>query len=403
MFEGSVPAQASAASVPASCCARGSSGESSFGAPPASSICGGTELACTSAALLVLVVTYKVGQSDAPVQAPVEVAADAAFSPPAESTIPAGPDGDAIRRERAGGLNIAADHTPRRSFEPHAFAVKSGMIGAIAGREDIGIGRTRGFVHEDTIVAGKARLGKDLVVQTPYGDSGRTTFFIKTEDDWRKNADILGKEQLKVMRRINHLPGTLEAVATRHGTLVGPMQTDITGFAEVTPYKGGWCGNDVFTGGFETAQAINRTLSARPGPIIPLIAETGGINAMIVDSTALPEQVALIGFAGAPWTVATYMVEGGGSRDFQKTRRWAYTDLGGFQRNTTTAASDTRFRRHGRFFVTEILKHHRVIEVTTTSFCGLVHHLRGRIEHRCCEILFLREQLGVARVLEHVL
>ena len=54
----------------------------------------------STAALLVLVVTYKVGQSDAPVQAPVEVAADAAFSPPAESTIPAGPDGDAIRRGR---------------------------------------------------------------------------------------------------------------------------------------------------------------------------------------------------------------------------------------------------------------------------------------------------------------
>ena len=29
------------------------------------------------------------------------------------------------------------------------------------------------------------------------------------------------------------------------------MQTDITGFPEVTPYKGGWCGNDVFTGGME--------------------------------------------------------------------------------------------------------------------------------------------------------
>ncbi len=43
----------------------------------------------------------------------------------------------------------------------------------------------------------------------------------------------------------------MEAVATRHGTLVGPLQTDITGFPEVTPYKGGWCGNDVFTGGME--------------------------------------------------------------------------------------------------------------------------------------------------------
>lgn len=47
---------------------------------------------------------------------------------------------------------------------------------------------------------------------------------------------------------------------------------------------------------------------------------------------ALNSDVALIGFAGAPWTVATYMVEGGSSRDFQRARRWAYTDLGGFAR-----------------------------------------------------------------------
>jgi RHH-type proline utilization regulon transcriptional repressor/proline dehydrogenase/delta 1-pyrroline-5-carboxylate dehydrogenase len=46
----------------------------------------------------------------------------------------------------------------------------------------------------------------------------------------------------------------------------------------------------VFTGSTETAQSINRTLAARSGAIVPLIAETGGQNAMIVDSTALPEQ-----------------------------------------------------------------------------------------------------------------
>lgn len=47
-----------------------------------------------------------------------------------------------------------------------------------------------------------------------------------------------------------------------------------------------------FTGSTETAKIINRTLAARDGAIAPLIAETGGQNAMIVDSTALPEQVA---------------------------------------------------------------------------------------------------------------
>jgi RHH-type transcriptional regulator, proline utilization regulon repressor / proline dehydrogenase / delta 1-pyrroline-5-carboxylate dehydrogenase len=48
----------------------------------------------------------------------------------------------------------------------------------------------------------------------------------------------------------------------------------------------------VFTGSTEVGRAINRTLAAKDGPIVPLIAETGGINAMIVDATALPEQVA---------------------------------------------------------------------------------------------------------------
>jgi RHH-type proline utilization regulon transcriptional repressor/proline dehydrogenase/delta 1-pyrroline-5-carboxylate dehydrogenase len=51
-------------------------------------------------------------------------------------------------------------------------------------------------------------------------------------------------------------------------------------------------GGVVFTGSTEVARAINRSLAAKDGPIAPLIAETGGINAMIVDATALPEQVA---------------------------------------------------------------------------------------------------------------
>ncbi|HKG76222.1 MAG TPA: bifunctional proline dehydrogenase/L-glutamate gamma-semialdehyde dehydrogenase PutA, partial [Beijerinckiaceae bacterium] len=48
----------------------------------------------------------------------------------------------------------------------------------------------------------------------------------------------------------------------------------------------------VFTGSTEVARLINRTLAAKDGPIVPFVAETGGVNAMIVDATALPEQVA---------------------------------------------------------------------------------------------------------------
>jgi RHH-type proline utilization regulon transcriptional repressor/proline dehydrogenase/delta 1-pyrroline-5-carboxylate dehydrogenase len=46
-----------------------------------------------------------------------------------------------------------------------------------------------------------------------------------------------------------------------------------------------------FTGSDETARRINASLAARPGPIATLIAETGGVNAMLVDASALPEQV----------------------------------------------------------------------------------------------------------------
>lgn len=49
-------------------------------------------------------------------------------------------------------------------------------------------------------------------------------------------------------------------------------------------------------------------------------------------AAGLPETASLIGFAGAPWTVATYMIEGGGSRDFAAARGWALRDSESFQR-----------------------------------------------------------------------
>ncbi|HEX5362626.1 MAG TPA: bifunctional proline dehydrogenase/L-glutamate gamma-semialdehyde dehydrogenase PutA, partial [Fluviicoccus sp.] len=49
----------------------------------------------------------------------------------------------------------------------------------------------------------------------------------------------------------------------------------------------------VFTGSTATARHLNLQLARRPGPLVPLIAETGGLNAMIADSSALPEQLTL--------------------------------------------------------------------------------------------------------------
>ncbi|WP_295033511.1 biotin carboxylase [uncultured Microbacterium sp.] len=96
--------------------------------------------------------------------------------------------------------------------------------------------------------AEKAGLGSDLVVQTAYGDSGKTTYFITDPASFDKNAkEIIGSE-LKVMKRINNRPIAVEAVLTRHGTVVGPFMTEITGHKELTPYRGGWAGNEMFPG-----------------------------------------------------------------------------------------------------------------------------------------------------------
>ena len=95
-------------------------------------------------------------------------------------------------------------------------------------------------------LAHAAGLGDDLVVQTPYGDSGQTTFFIADEGDWKAQEKKIVGHDIKVMQRIDPRECAIEGVITRHGTLVGPLMAELTGFPELTPYDGGWCGNDVF-------------------------------------------------------------------------------------------------------------------------------------------------------------
>jgi hypothetical protein len=87
-------------------------------------------------------------------------------------------------------------------------------------------------------IAVDAGLGTDLVVQTPYGDSGKTTFFVASESEWVAHAGAIVGQQAKVMKRINNRAVAVEAVLTRHGTVVGPFMIDLTGYPELTPYQG---------------------------------------------------------------------------------------------------------------------------------------------------------------------
>jgi biotin carboxylase len=107
------------------------------------------------------------------------------------------------------------------------------------------IGRA-GSYDELLALAAGAGIGDDLVVQTAYGDSGKTTFFVSSRETWDENAAELVGAELKAMKRIDCREAAIEGVITRHGTLVGPLMTELTGFPELTPYGGGWCGNDVF-------------------------------------------------------------------------------------------------------------------------------------------------------------
>ena len=94
-------------------------------------------------------------------------------------------------------------------------------------------------------------LGRHLVLQSPFGDSGKTTFFISDEQDWRMHAEqIINEPEMKIMKRVNCRGSAVEACTTRRGTVVGPLMTELVGFEELTPYKGGWCGNEIFADAF---------------------------------------------------------------------------------------------------------------------------------------------------------
>ncbi|MFK5998710.1 MAG: biotin carboxylase [Rhodobacterales bacterium] len=97
----------------------------------------------------------------------------------------------------------------------------------------------------------KAGIGHDLVLQSAFGDSGHTTYFIKSEADFRRHEhEIIGEGEIKIMKRIDCRGSAIEACVTKEGTIVGPLMTELVGFNELTPYRGGWCGNEILSTAF---------------------------------------------------------------------------------------------------------------------------------------------------------
>jgi uroporphyrinogen decarboxylase len=87
-------------------------------------------------------------------------------------------------------------------------------------------------------------------------------------------------------------------------------------------------------------EGVGPIVGALAGPAEIADLATGGLGKRLAPvyeavrclRAELPAATALIGFAGAPWTVASYMIEGGSSKDFAKAKAWAYGDPGSFQR-----------------------------------------------------------------------
>ncbi|PZO02321.1 MAG: bifunctional proline dehydrogenase/L-glutamate gamma-semialdehyde dehydrogenase [Alphaproteobacteria bacterium] len=94
-----------------------------------------------------------------------------------------------------------------------------------------------------------------------------------------EQTPLIAAEAVRLYHRAGLNPDLLALVPGR-GETVGAALVSHPGIDGVA-----------FTGGTDTASAINRSIAARPGPILPFIAETGGLNAMFVDTTALREQV----------------------------------------------------------------------------------------------------------------
>ena len=109
-----------------------------------------------------------------------------------------------------------------------------------------------------------AGLGDNLVIQLPMGDSGSTTFFVADTPSFDAVSARICDTPIKVMRRISHLPLAVEAIVMDDHLVIGPLLREVTGHPELTPYRGGWTGSEIYPGlvSKKTKEAILDMVSA---------------------------------------------------------------------------------------------------------------------------------------------
>ncbi len=142
--------------------------------------------------------------------------------------------------------------------------IETTMIGNEAGVSSVPnvLSNVNDYHHLKTL-ASDNKLGDRLVIQSAFGDSGKTTYFVHSQETFDQYADeITAEKTVKIMKEIRCAGTAIEACITQNGTLVGPLMTECIGFDTLTPYKGGWCGNELRSDAFPEAvkkQAMEMT------------------------------------------------------------------------------------------------------------------------------------------------
>lgn len=147
---------------------------------------------------------------------------------------------DEETEELAQGLGLDVAFPPaslRRRLDSKIVTTELGNAAGVPSVPNV-LGRARTY-DELLELAAPAGLGDDLVVQTPYGDSGQTTHFVASRADWDEVVGELVGEELKAMKRIDPREAAIEGVRhpSRHARRAADDGTDALPRADAVRWR----------------------------------------------------------------------------------------------------------------------------------------------------------------------